>query len=143
MRAVAINDVPCCCSELAGRTILVLDSSQGIGKAIAVKAARDGANVLIAANTSAADPCKRDETIHITAKEGMCCYVLACIDVKWYNFLLFCAIVEAAGGRCLPCIVDIRDEDQVQAAVDKAVETLIFLSTLVHQQPLTTWTHQQ
>ena len=90
MRAVAINDVPCCCSELAGRTVLVLDSSQGIGKAIAVKAARDGANVLIAANTSAADPCKSDEKIHTTAKEGMCtqyCYVLACIDVK--NGIIF------------------------------------------------------
>ena len=67
-----INDAPCCCSALAGRTVLVLDSSQGIGKAIAVKAARDGANVLIVANTSAADPCKRDFEIHTAAKEGRC-----------------------------------------------------------------------
>ena len=65
-----INDAPCCCSELVGRTVLVLDSSQGIGKAIAMKAARDGANVLIVANTSATDTYKRDETIHTTAKEG-------------------------------------------------------------------------
>ena len=67
-----MNDAPCCCSELAGRTVLVLDSSQGIGKAIAVKAARDGANVLIAAKTSATctDPCKGDDKIHTAAKEG-------------------------------------------------------------------------
>ena len=68
-----INDAPCCCSELAGRTVLVLDSSQGIGKAIAVKAARDGANVLIVANTSATDLCKGDETVHTTAKDGRAC----------------------------------------------------------------------
>ena len=126
MRAVAINDAPCCCSELAGRTVLVLDSSQGIGKAIAVKAARDGANVLIAANTSATDPCKRDETI-----QGKHMQYCTCNGVKMH-FLLFCAIVEAAGGRCLPCIVDVRDEDQVQAAVDKAVETFGGIDILIN-----------
>ena len=40
--------------------------------------------------------------------------------------------MEAAGGRCLPCIVDIRDEDQVQAAVDKAVETFGGIDILVN-----------
>ena len=41
-------------------------------------------------------------------------------------------LVEAAGGRCLPCIVDIRDEDQVQAAVDKAVETFGGIDILIN-----------
>ena len=40
--------------------------------------------------------------------------------------------MEAAGGRCLPCIVDIRDEDQVQAAVDKAVETFGGIDILIN-----------
>ena len=40
--------------------------------------------------------------------------------------------MEAAGGRCLPCIVDIRDENQVQAAVDKAVETFGGIDILIN-----------
>ena len=40
--------------------------------------------------------------------------------------------MEAAGGRCLPCVVDIRDEDQVQAAVDKAVETFGGIDILIN-----------
>ena len=57
-----------CCRELAGRTVLVMDASKGIGKAIAVKAAQDGANVVIASPNAT-----REETIYTAAKEGSVC----------------------------------------------------------------------
>ncbi|XP_072027168.1 hydroxysteroid dehydrogenase-like protein 2 [Amphiura filiformis] len=85
--------------KLAGRTLFVTGASRGIGKAIALKAARDGANVVIAAKTAEPHP-KLPGTIYTAAKE-----------------------IEEAGGKCLPCIVDVRDEAQVQAAVDQAVKT--------------------
>ncbi|XP_035698299.1 hydroxysteroid dehydrogenase-like protein 2 [Branchiostoma floridae] len=94
--------------ELAGRTIFITGASRGIGKAIALKCARDGANVVIAAKTAEPHP-KLPGTIYTAARE-----------------------IEAAGGKCLPCIVDIRYEDQVQAAVDQAVQKFGGIDVLVN-----------
>jgi citronellol/citronellal dehydrogenase len=82
---------------LAGKTLFVTGGSRGIGLAIALRAARDGANVTIAAKTDAPHP-KLPGTIH-SAVEA----------------------VEKAGGRGLAVMCDIRDEAQVQAAVDRTV----------------------
>ena len=83
---------------LAGKTLFVTGASRGIGLAIALRAARDGANVAIAAKT--AEPHKHlPGTIHTAAKQ-----------------------IEAAGGRALPLTVDVRDEASVTAAVAATVE---------------------
>uniref|UniRef100_A0A1A7XI81 Hydroxysteroid dehydrogenase-like protein 2 n=1 Tax=Iconisemion striatum TaxID=60296 RepID=A0A1A7XI81_9TELE len=94
--------------KLAGCTLFITGASRGIGKAIALKAARDGANIVIAAKTSEPHP-KLPGTIYTAADE-----------------------VEAAGGRALPCVVDIRDEQQIGAAVQKAVETFGGIDILVN-----------
>ena len=85
--------------SLAGKTLFVSGASRGIGLAIALRAAKDGANVAIAAKTDKPHP-KLPGTIHTAAEE-----------------------IEAAGGKALPVVCDIRDEDAVQAAVDQTVET--------------------
>jgi citronellol/citronellal dehydrogenase len=84
---------------LTGKTLFITGASRGIGLAIALRAARDGASVAIAAKTAEANP-KLEGTIYTAAKE-----------------------IEAAGGKALPVVCDIRFEDQVQAAVAKTVET--------------------
>jgi citronellol/citronellal dehydrogenase len=81
---------------LAGKTLFITGASRGIGLAIAERAARDGANVAIAAKTSDPHP-RLPGTIH-TAAEA----------------------VERAGGKALPLQVDIRDDVTVAAAVDEA-----------------------
>lgn len=83
---------------LAGKTLFITGASRGIGRAIALRAAKDGANIVIAAKTAQPHP-KLPGTIYTTAEE-----------------------VEAAGGKALPCVVDIRYEAKVQEAVDAAVE---------------------
>jgi citronellol/citronellal dehydrogenase len=83
--------------SLAGKTLFVTGASRGIGLAIALRAARDGANVAIAAKT--AEPHKHlPGTIYTAAKE-----------------------IEDAGGKALPLIVDVRDETNVLEAVEKTV----------------------
>ena len=84
---------------LAGKTIFVTGASRGIGLAIALRAARDGANIAVAAKTAEPHP-KLPGTI-FTAAEA----------------------IEKAGGRALPLVVDVRDEAAVTAAVAKTVET--------------------
>ena len=85
-------------STLKNKTIFMSGGSRGIGLAIALRAAADGANVVVAAKT--AEPhLKLPGTIYTAAEE-----------------------IEAAGGQALPVICDIRDEKQVAAAVDGAVE---------------------
>src|SRR5213593_1206952 len=86
-------------ATLRQKTLFITGASRGIGKAIGLRAARDGANVVIAAKTSEPHP-KLPGTIY-TAKEE----------------------IEAAGGKALACIVDVRMEDQIRAAVDQAVAT--------------------
>ena len=81
---------------LKGKTLFITGASRGIGLAIALRAARDGANVIVAAKT--AEPHKHlPGTIYTAAEE-----------------------IEKAGGKALPLVVDIRFEEQVQAAVEKA-----------------------
>ena len=85
--------------SLAGKTLFISGASRGIGLEIAKRAAQDGANIAVAAKT--AEPHKHlPGTIYTAAEE-----------------------IEAAGGKALPLIVDIRDEAQVQSAVAKTVET--------------------
>jgi citronellol/citronellal dehydrogenase len=81
--------------SLAGKTLFVTGASRGIGLAIALRAARDGANIAIAAKTDAPHP-KLPGTIHTAAAE-----------------------IEAAGGRALPLMVDVRDEEAVKAAIER------------------------
>lgn len=84
--------------SLKGKTLFVTGASRGIGLAIALRAARDGANVVIAAKTADPHP-KLPGTIYTAADE-----------------------IAAAGGQALPLVVDVRDEANVQDAVDRAVE---------------------
>ena len=95
-------------SPLKGKTLLVTGASRGIGKAIALRAARDGANVVIAAKTAEPHP-KLAGTIY-TAKEE----------------------IEAAGGKALACIVDVRSEEQIHEAVKQAVATFGGIDILVN-----------
>jgi citronellol/citronellal dehydrogenase len=95
-------------ATLAGKTLFITGASRGIGKAIGLRAARDGANVVIAAKTAEPHP-KLPGTIYTAAEE-----------------------IEAAGGKALPLVVDIRFEDQIQAAVQKAVETFGGIDILVN-----------
>jgi NAD(P)-dependent dehydrogenase (short-subunit alcohol dehydrogenase family)/putative sterol carrier protein len=83
--------------KFAGRTVFISGASRGIGREIALKLAKDKANIIIAAKTAEPHP-KLPGTIYTVAKE-----------------------VEAAGGKALACLVDIRDEKQVTEAVEKAV----------------------
>jgi len=85
-------------TSLKGKTVFVSGGSRGIGLAIALRAARDGANIAIAAKTAAPHP-KLQGTIHSAADE-----------------------IRAAGGQALPLLCDIRDEAQVVAAIDQTVE---------------------
>ena len=83
---------------LSGKTILMSGGSRGIGLAIAVRAARDGANVALLAKTDTPHP-KLEGTVH-TAAEA----------------------IRAAGGRALPIVGDVRDEESITEAVRKASE---------------------
>jgi citronellol/citronellal dehydrogenase len=82
---------------LVGRTLFITGGSRGIGLSIALRAAKDGANVVIAAKTAAPHP-TLSGTIYTAAEE-----------------------VERAGGTALPLVVDVRDADAIEAAVASAV----------------------
>ena len=94
--------------SLKGKTLFISGASRGIGLAIGVRAARDGANVVIAAKTAEPNP-KLPGTIYSAAEE-----------------------IERAGGKALPCIGDVRNEDQIQAAVAKAVAMFGGIDILVN-----------
>src|SRR5436189_5885056 len=84
--------------SLSGKTLFVTGASRGIGLAIALRAARDGANIVVAAKT--AEPHKHlPGTIYSAAEE-----------------------IEKAGGHALPIVVDVRDEESVRNAVEAGVE---------------------
>ena len=83
---------------LKGKTLFITGASRGIGLAIGLRAARDGANIAIAAKTAEINP-KLAGTIYTAAKE-----------------------IEAAGGNALPIIVDVRDEADVRRALDETAE---------------------
>ena len=95
-------------SNLQGKTIFITGASRGIGKAIGLRAARDGANIVVAAKTAEPHP-KLDGTVFTAAQE-----------------------MRAAGGHGLACVTDIRNEEQVQAAVDKAIETFGGIDILIN-----------
>jgi citronellol/citronellal dehydrogenase len=94
--------------NLAGRTLFITGASRGIGLAIATRAARDGANIVIAAKTAEVNP-KLPGTIFSAAAQ-----------------------IEAAGGKALPLQCDIRDESSVQAAVAQAAERFGGIDILVN-----------
>ncbi len=94
--------------NLAGKTVFITGASRGIGRAIALRAARDGASVVVAAKTAQPHHLLQG-TIHTVADE-----------------------VEAAGGQALPIQLDIRDEDQIRIAVDTAVNHFGGIDILVN-----------
>jgi citronellol/citronellal dehydrogenase len=94
--------------SLTGKTIFISGGSRGIGLAIALRAARDGANIVIAAKTAKPDP-KLEGTVYSAA-----------------------AAIENAGGKALPLVVDIRDENRVYAAVAEAVAAFGGIDILIN-----------
>jgi citronellol/citronellal dehydrogenase len=95
-------------TTLQGKTLFITGASRGIGQAIALRAARDGANIVIAAKTAEPHP-RLPGTIYTAAEE-----------------------IEAAGGRALPLVVDVRFEEAVEEGVDKAVEAFGGIDVLVN-----------
>ena len=95
-------------ADLAGKTLFITGASRGIGHAIGLRAARDGANIVIAAKTTEPHP-KLPGTIFTAARD-----------------------MEKAGGKALPVACDIRDEAQIAAAVDKAVDAFGGIDILVN-----------
>jgi citronellol/citronellal dehydrogenase len=95
-------------SSLAGKTLFITGASRGIGLAIALRAARDGANIAIAAKSNVPNP-RLPGTIFSAAEE-----------------------IEAAGGKALPIKCDIREEDEVKAAVAATVERFGGIDILVN-----------
>ena len=93
---------------LAGKTLLITGASRGIGLAIALRAARDGANIVLLAKTTEPNP-KLPGTLYSAAAE-----------------------IEAAGGQALPVQTDIRDENAVAAAVQAAVARFGGIDILVN-----------
>jgi citronellol/citronellal dehydrogenase len=94
--------------SLKNKTLFITGASRGIGRAIALRAARDGANVAVVAKTDLPNP-KLPGTAHDVVRE-----------------------VEAAGGKAIACICDIRFEDQVQAAVKKTTDAFGGIDVLVN-----------
>jgi citronellol/citronellal dehydrogenase len=94
--------------SLRGKTLFITGASRGIGLAIGLRAARDGANVAIAAKTAEPNP-KLPGTVYTAAEE-----------------------IDRAGGKGLPIVCDIRFEDQVAAAVETAVRTFGGIDILVN-----------
>lgn len=105
--------------SLKNKTLFITGGSRGIGLAIALKAARDGANVTIAAKTAEPHP-KLPGTIHTAAAE-----------------------IEAAGGKCLPLMVDVRDEASVVDAVAKTVATFGGIDIVVNNASAINLTNTQ
>jgi citronellol/citronellal dehydrogenase len=95
-------------TSLQGKTLFITGASRGIGLAIALRAARDGANVAVAAKSDVPNP-KLPGTIHSAA-----------------------AAIEAAGGHALPIKCDIREEDQVRAAVEQTAQRFGGIDILVN-----------
>lgn len=93
---------------LQGKTLFITGASRGIGLAIAKRAAADGANIVVVAKTTDANP-KLPGTIYSAAEE-----------------------IKAAGGQALPLAVDIRDEDAVLAAVAQAVQAFGGIDILIN-----------
>jgi len=104
---------------LSGKTLFITGGSRGIGLAIGLAAARDGANVAIAAKTAEPNP-KLPGTIYSAAEE-----------------------IEKAGGKALPLIVDVRDEAQVRAALDETAAAFGGLDIVVNNASAISLTDSQ
>ncbi|MGP0093707.1 MAG: SDR family oxidoreductase [Xanthobacteraceae bacterium] len=102
--------------SLKGKTLFITGASRGIGLAIALRAARDGANIAIAAKTQEAHA-KLPGTVYTAADE-----------------------IAKAGGRALPLVVDVRDETAVKSAIDKTAETFGGLDIVVNNASAITLT---
>lgn len=94
--------------SFAGKTVLITGATRGIGKAMGLRLAREGANIVIAAKSVEENP-KLGGTIYTAAAE-----------------------MEAAGGKALAVPCDIRFEDQIQNAVDKAIQTFGGIDILIN-----------
>ncbi len=94
--------------SMQNKTVFITGASRGIGKAMALRLAKEGANIVIAAKSVEEDP-RLGGTIYSAAEE-----------------------VEAAGGKALPIQLDIRFEDQIQAAVHKAMDTFGSIDVLIN-----------
>ncbi len=94
--------------SLKGKTLFITGASRGIGLAIALRAAKDGANIAVAAKTTEAHP-KLPGTIYSAAEE-----------------------IEKAGGKALPLVVDVRDEVNVKEALDKTAATFGHLDIVIN-----------
>ncbi|MGH1345523.1 MAG: SDR family oxidoreductase [Nannocystales bacterium] len=95
-------------ADLSNKVLFITGASRGIGKAIALRAACDGAKIVVAAKTAEPHP-KLPGTIYTAAEE-----------------------IEAAGGTALPIVTDIRSEEAVDAAMAKAVETFGGIDILIN-----------
>lgn len=95
-------------TTLSGKTILMSGGSRGIGLAIALRAAADGANIALIAKTDKPDP-RLQGTIH-TAAEA----------------------IEAAGGHALPIVGDVRDDETIERAVEQAAERFLGIDIVVN-----------
>jgi len=104
---------------LSGKTLFITGASRGIGLAIGLKAARDGANVAIAAKTAEPNP-RLPGTIHSAAEA-----------------------IEQAGGRALPLAVDVRDETQVREALEKTAAAFGGLDIVVNNASAISLTDSQ
>src|SRR5687767_2615901 len=103
MLADSVTDV-----SLRGKTLFITGASRGIGKSIALKAARDGANVAVLGKTETAHP-KLPGTVADSVRE-----------------------IEAAGGRAIACVADVRFEDQIGAAVAATVAAFGGIDILIN-----------
>nr|WP_281494786.1 NAD(P)-dependent oxidoreductase [Marinobacter sp. S6332] len=93
---------------MKNQTVFITGASRGIGRAIALACARQGANVIIAAKSDTPHP-KLPGTIHTVAEE-----------------------VRAAGGQALPLVLDVRDEDQIKQRIDEAAEHFGGIDALIN-----------
>jgi citronellol/citronellal dehydrogenase len=106
-------------TTLQGKTLFITGASRGIGLAIALRAARDGANIAIAAKTTEPHP-KLPGTIYSAAEE-----------------------IEKAGGKALPLVVDVRDETQVREAIEKTAAHFGSLDIVVNNASAISLTDSQ
>jgi len=95
-------------STLKGKTLFITGASRGIGKAIALRVAQDGANIAVVAKTKEPHP-KLPGTVYSSVED-----------------------IESVGGNAIPCIADIRFEDQIQAAIDVTVDKFGGIDILVN-----------
>jgi citronellol/citronellal dehydrogenase len=95
-------------SHFQGKTVFITGASRGIGLAIGLRLAQEGANIVIAAKTTEPHP-KLPGTIYTAATE-----------------------IEAAGGKALPLVVDVREEEQIYAAVEETIRVFGGIDILVN-----------